>query len=203
MLMDLMFCWPIPEVNIQLKAMTSIITQYGYPPMALPFPSRMGLVISEAMNLLLPTCRKHCYCYCIPSPASGTATVRVIGPEMIAKLAISPERLKIEPGQSASLSLQVRTYSGETFDLQPVDVIWSVDSAVGQIVDGKFTAGQNTITGLITATFQGLTATVPVTVQPPWQEVNVNPEEDTSVSMDDWVEVRFLPEPPAARLNSD
>ena len=124
-------------------------------------------------------------------PASGTATVRVIGPEMIAKLAISPERLKIEPGQSASLSLQVRTYSGETFDLQPVDVIWSVDSAVGQIVDGKFTAGQNTITGLITATFQGLTATVPVTVQPPWQEVNVNPEEDTSVSMDDWVEVRF------------
>ncbi len=122
-------------------------------------------------------------------PASGTATVRVIGPEMIAKLAISPEALKIEPGQSVPLSLQVRTYSGETFDLQPADVTWTVDSAVGQIVDGKFTAGQNTITGLITATFQGLTATAPVTVQPPWQEINVDPEEDTSASMDDWVEV--------------
>ncbi|OQA08549.1 MAG: Endo-1,4-beta-xylanase A precursor [Firmicutes bacterium ADurb.Bin373] len=122
---------------------------------------------------------------------SGTAVVRVIGPDMISKLVISPGTLEIEPGKSTQLSLQVKTYSGETFDIKPVDVIWSVDGSVGQIVDGKFTAGQNAVTGLITATFQGLTATVPVTVQPPWEEILIDPLKETSVSMDDWVEVRF------------
>ncbi|MDD4334431.1 MAG: phosphodiester glycosidase family protein [Desulfotomaculaceae bacterium] len=122
---------------------------------------------------------------------SGTTPLRVIGPDMIDRLALSPGTLEIEPGKSTQLSLQVKTYSGEKFDINPADVIWSVNSSVGKIVDGKFTAGQNTATGLITATFQGLTTTVPVTVQPPWEEIYVDPLKETSGSMDDWVEVRF------------
>ncbi|MDD2553939.1 MAG: S-layer homology domain-containing protein [Desulfotomaculaceae bacterium] len=138
---------------------------------------------------------------------SGTAAVRVIGPDMISKLVINPDVLKIEPGKSVQLSLQVKTHSGEIFDIRPADVIWSVDSSAGQIVDGKFTAGQNTVTGQITATFQGLTAAVPVTVQPPWEEIHVDPLKETSVSMDDWVEVRFpagtTREPADIKLNHE
>ncbi len=122
---------------------------------------------------------------------SGTATVRVIGPEMISTLVISPNPVKIEPGKSTQLSLKVKTYSGETFDIKPADVKWSVDSSVGQIVGGVLTAGQDTVSGQIKAIFQGLTASVPVTVKPPWVELKVNPKKDSKVTLDDWVEVQF------------
>ncbi len=122
---------------------------------------------------------------------SGTATVRVVGLEMVSQLVISPDPVQIEPGKSTQMSLEIRTYSGETFDINPADVKWSVDGSVGQIVDGLFTAAQNAAAGQITANFQGLTASVPVTVKPPWAELRVNPGEDSAVTMDDWVEVRF------------
>ncbi|MFX4261660.1 S-layer homology domain-containing protein [Pelotomaculum propionicicum] len=122
---------------------------------------------------------------------SGTATVKVIGLEMISQLVISPNPVQVEPGKSAQMSLKVKTYSGETFDIKPSDVKWSVDGSAGQIVDGVFTAVQNAAKGQITATFQGLTASVPVTVKPPWEDLQVNPEKDSAVTLDDWVEVQF------------
>jgi exopolysaccharide biosynthesis protein len=138
---------------------------------------------------------------------SGTAAVRVIGAEMISSLVISPNPVKIEPGKTTQLSLKVKTYSGETFDIKPADVKWSVDSSVGQIINGVFTAVQNTVSGQIKATFQGLTATVPVTVKPPWVELQVNPKKDSEVTLDDWVEVQFpartTPDPVKVRLGHE
>lgn len=122
---------------------------------------------------------------------SGAAAVRVVGLEMISALVISPGTVKTEPGKSTQLSLKVKTYSGDTFDIEQADVKWSVDRTVGKIVDGVFTAGQNADSGQIKATFQGLTASVPVTVKQPWVELRVNPRKDSEVTLDDWVEVRF------------
>ncbi len=122
---------------------------------------------------------------------NGTAVLRVIGPEMISKLAISPAMLEIEPGKSMQLSLQVKTYSGETFDVQPENVVWDVDGSTGQIVNGMFTAGQDAAAGQITATFQGLTVAVPVAVQPPWKEIHVDPLQESSMSLDDQIRVCF------------
>lgn len=122
---------------------------------------------------------------------SGTASVRVVGLEMISSMEISPGKITTEPGKSTQLSLKVKTYSGEAFDISTDDVEWSVDSSVGRIDNGVFTAAKDAVSGKIKASFQEHTASVTVTVKPTWTELHVDPLEESSASMDDWIEVRF------------
>lgn len=122
---------------------------------------------------------------------SGTAAVRVIGPEMLDALVVSPGTVEIEPGSSAQLAVKVRTTTGEYFDLKPADVKWTVDRSLGEIVDGKFTAAKDADSGKIKVTFQGLDASVPVTVKQSWVEVQVDPLKNSKVKMDDKLEVQF------------
>ncbi|TEB10588.1 S-layer homology domain-containing protein [Pelotomaculum propionicicum] len=123
--------------------------------------------------------------------ASGTATLRVIGPESISQLVVSPAQINLEPGQSVQLSLQVKTYTGESFDLLPGDVDWTVDSSLGSVAAGKFTAVNNTVSGVLKADFHGVTATVPVTVKPSWVDLQVSPKKDSDISLDGWITINF------------
>jgi exopolysaccharide biosynthesis protein len=123
--------------------------------------------------------------------ASGTAAVRVIGPEMLSELLISPSPVKIEPGSSAQLSAKVKTTGGEYFDLKPGEVKWRVTDKLGKIVDGSFTAAEDASSGQIKATYQGLTASVPVSVKPPWSVLQVKPGKESEISLDDWIKVQF------------
>ncbi len=131
--------------------------------------------------------------------ASGTATLRVIGPESISQLAVSPAQINIEPGQSVQLSLQVKTYTGETFDLLPGDVEWDVDSTLGSIAAGKFTAVNNIASGVLKVDFHGVAATVPVTVKPSWVDLEVSSKRDSDISLDGWITVNF----PAGSLSGN
>lgn len=123
--------------------------------------------------------------------ASGTTTLRVIGPESIAGLIVNPAQINVEPGQSVQLSLQVKTYTGEIFDLLPGDVDWTVDSYLGSISEGKFTAVNNTVSGVLIADFQGITASIPVSVKPSWVDLQATPDKDAEISMDSWIKIVF------------
>lgn len=136
--------------------------------------------------------------------ASGTATVRVIGPESLSELVVSPSSITVEPGQSVQLSVKVKTKEGELFDLVPGDVKWTVDSSLGRLVEGKFVAVDKAVSGEIIAGFQGIRASIPVSVKPSWVDLQITPGSDSEVSMDDWIKVLFpagsLSEPVKVRL---
>ncbi|MFA4885960.1 MAG: S-layer homology domain-containing protein, partial [Desulfotomaculaceae bacterium] len=123
--------------------------------------------------------------------AGGTTTLRVIGPESIAGLIVNPAQINVEPGQSVQLSVQVKTYTGEIFDLLPGDVDWTVDSFLGSMGEGKFTAANDTVSGTLKADFQGITASVPVSVKPPWVDLQAVPNRDAEISMDSWIKIAF------------
>ena len=123
---------------------------------------------------------------------SSKSTIRVIGPESLSSLSIAPASLELEPGQSATLSVKVSTHFGEIFDLEPTDLKWSLDNReLGQIVDGKFTAANKFGSGFIQASFQGLTASVPVQVQPPSFKLQAVPEEDSEINIENRIQVLF------------
>lgn len=123
--------------------------------------------------------------------ASGIALVRVIGPDSLSNLVVTPSTVTVEPGQTAQLSAQVKTKDGETFDLRNQEVHWVVDNSLGQVVDGKFTAVNQTTSGEIKATFQGLSVSIPVSVKSPWEELQTAPERDSEMSMDNWIKIQF------------
>jgi exopolysaccharide biosynthesis protein len=123
--------------------------------------------------------------------ASGTAAVRVIGPEMLSGLLVSPDLVNIEPGSSVQLSVRVTTTSGEYFDLRPADVRWKVDESLGVVVDGKFTAAKNAESGHMKVSFQDLKASVPVSFKQEWAEKRVDPSKLTEISIDDNVMIKF------------
>lgn len=123
---------------------------------------------------------------------SSKSTIRVIGPESLSSLSIAPASLELEPGQSATLSVKVSTHFGEIFDLEPTDLKWSLDNReLGQIVDGKFTAANKFGSGFIQASFQGLTASVPVQVQPPSFKLQAVPEENSEINIENRIQVLF------------
>lgn len=136
--------------------------------------------------------------------AGGTAAVRVIGPESLSELVVSPSSVTVEPGQTAQFSVQVKTKDGESFDLRVQDVNWTVDGSLGQMVDGKFTAVDKTATGEIKAAFQGLSVSVPVSVKPPWVDLQTAPGKDSKITMDGWIRMQFpagsVEEPAKIRL---
>lgn len=136
--------------------------------------------------------------------AGGTATVRVIGPESLSELKVSPASVTVEPGQSVQLSAQVKTKDGESFDLRVQDLKWAVDNSLGQIVDGKFTAVNKTASGEIRAAFNGISVSVPVSVKPPWIELLTALDRDSEITMDDWIKIQFpagsVSEPAKIRL---
>jgi len=120
------------------------------------------------------------------------SAIRVIGPESLSSLSVLPASLDLEPGQSAKLSVKVSTHFGEIFELKPADLKWSLDNSdLGQIVDGKFTAANKPGSGIIQVTFQGLTASVPVKVQPPGFKLQVVPEDDSEISIENRIQVLF------------
>ena len=88
--------------------------------------------------------------------------------------------------------MKVSTHFGEIFELKPADLKWSLDNSdLGQIVDGKFTAANKPGSGIIQVTFQGLTASVPVKVQPPGFKLQVVPEDDSEISIENRIQVLF------------
>ncbi|NPV72862.1 MAG: hypothetical protein HPY89_03505 [Pelotomaculum sp.] len=123
--------------------------------------------------------------------ATGAAAVRVIGPEMLAGLVVSPSSISVEPGQSVELSVQVKTKEGETFALKSEDVRWAVDGTAGVIANGKFTAAAGPASGKIEVSFQGLSASVPVSVRLPSVELQAEPGKDSEAVLDGRVRVRF------------
>jgi len=123
--------------------------------------------------------------------AGGTATVKVVGLESLAGLLVNPASVTIKPGRSVQLTAQVKTKEGETFDLAGQDVQWTVDASLGRIMDGKFIAVNNPASGEIKAAFQGLSATVPVTIKPSWSEIRLTPEQEAEMLMDDRIKIRF------------
>lgn len=139
--------------------------------------------------------------------ARGTATVRVIGPESLAELVISPSSISVEPGQSVQLSVKVKTKEGELFDLEPGDLEWTVDSSLGRLVAGKFVAADKTASGEIKADFEGIEASIPVSVEPPWLELQTTPGSDSELSLNEWIKVLFpadsLSDPVEIRLAYD
>jgi hypothetical protein len=123
--------------------------------------------------------------------ASGTAAVRVIGPEMLSGLIVSPDLVNIKPGSSVQLSVKVTTTSGEYFDLKPEDVKWRVDESLGVVVNGKFTAAVNAEPGSMRVSFQDLKASVPVSFKQEWAETRVNPSKLSEIAIDDNVTIKF------------
>jgi len=123
---------------------------------------------------------------------SSQSALRVIGPESLSSLSVLPASLELEPGQSATLSVKVSTHFGEIFELKPADLKWSLDnSELGQIVDGEFTAANRSGSGIIQASFQGLTASVPVKVQPPGFKLQAVPEDDSEINIENRIQVLF------------
>lgn len=123
--------------------------------------------------------------------AKGTAELRVIGVESLSGLLVRPASIAVEPGGEIELSAQVRTKEGDLIDLEREDVEWTVDSSLGRIENGKFTAVKKVAFGEIKADFRGLTASIPVSVTPPSVELQIVPGKDSKASIDDRVSVEF------------
>lgn len=121
----------------------------------------------------------------------GSARVEVIGPESISALAVSPSAITVEPGKSVKLTVKVITNFGEQIDLKNEYVKWSVDDSLGKISEDKFIAGGKIASGEIRGTFQGFTASVPVSVELPGVELQAAPEKDAGTSLDQKVSVFF------------
>jgi len=122
---------------------------------------------------------------------TGKAEVRVIGPEQLNNLMVSPSSIVLEPGQSAQLTTKVTTLYGEYFDLNPGDVKWTVDSVLGRVSEGKFIAAGRAASGEMTATFQGLRLTVPVSVKAPETEFQVDPDKVSEISLDGRIKIEI------------
>jgi len=128
----------------------------------------------------------------------------VIGPESLLSLSITPSTITVQPGETVPLSAKVNTVYGETFALKFQDVTWTVDDSLGNIAAGNFTATNQVTTGVLRAAFQGLSTSIPVTVKPPWVELQALPEQESTATLDGWINVTFptasLPEPAKIRL---
>lgn len=122
----------------------------------------------------------------------GSLRVQVIGPESLMGLFITPAAITVQPGETVPLSARVKTIDGRTFDLQFEDVTWTVDSSLGKIAGGSFTA-EKVGDCTIEASFQGFNASIPVTVKPPYVELEADPEEESSVGLDSWIHISFPP----------
>ncbi len=124
---------------------------------------------------------------------SSKSAMRVIGPESLSSLSVAPAALDLDSGQSAQFQVKVNTNFGEVFDLNARDLEWTLDnSELGQVAEGEFTAAMEIFgSGVIQASFQGLTATVPVTVQPPGLKLQVEPEKDSEITIEAGVQVLF------------
>lgn len=120
----------------------------------------------------------------------GSLSVQVIGPESMTGLAITPAAITVQPGETVPLAAKVNTTYGQTFDLEFEDVTWTVDGSPGRIEGGTFTA-EEIGDGAIQATFQGLTTSVPVTVKPPYVELEASPDDDASAKLDSWIKITF------------
>lgn len=133
----------------------------------------------------------------------GALKVQVVGPESMKSLSITPSSITVQPGETIPLSVKVNTFDGRTFDLQFEDVTWTVDSPVGKIADGKFVA-EKVGDGAILVNFQGVSALIPVTVKPPYVELEADPEEESTAGLDSWINIKFpagsVEEPARIRL---
>ncbi|MEW6448533.1 MAG: S-layer homology domain-containing protein [Bacillota bacterium] len=100
----------------------------------------------------------------------GRLNLKVIGPEELAALVVTPEHIALEPGGQVKLSVQVRGKDGRTWSLQHGNVEWEIQGEAGEIRDGVYYAKDNVAAGKIVARFMGLEASVPVEVAPAGQK---------------------------------
>ncbi|MCL6635679.1 MAG: S-layer homology domain-containing protein [Peptococcaceae bacterium] len=123
--------------------------------------------------------------------ARGSLTVRVVGPEALVQMIVSPAAATLTCGQTAGFTVKIKTRDGETFDVDPGNVSWSVKGEAGTVLNGKFTAGSVPGAGEIVASFGGLTVPVPVTVLPPPKEAGLAPDKPAAVDLGGGVGLYF------------
>ncbi|MEW6574251.1 MAG: S-layer homology domain-containing protein [Bacillota bacterium] len=124
--------------------------------------------------------------------AKGTITLRVIGPEDMAALEVSPEHIALEPGGQVKLIAQVRGKDGRQWALQPEYVNWEVQGDAGEIRNGVFYAEDGIAAGKIIARFNRLETAIPVEVAPGDQKYLWTEPEGTE-AQEGRFEVRIVP----------
>lgn len=130
--------------------------------------------------------------------AKGSLSLKVIGPEDMAALSLTPAHITLEPGGQAALNVQVRGKDGRSWSLEHRYVEWEVQGGPGEIRDGVFCAVNDVAAGRIVARFMGLEASVPVEVAPAGQKfLWVGPE--GAEAREGNFELRILPGAFAAR----
>lgn len=124
--------------------------------------------------------------------ASESVAVRVIGADDIQTLALSPANITLEPGQSVKLSAEITTKDGQTYPLDDGLVNWQVPSEAGRVDNGVFTAGSQFASDKIRVDYQGVQATIPVTVKGSnSQIVPLAPDKMVDIMPESGLELRF------------
>jgi hypothetical protein len=100
---------------------------------------------------------------------AGRLVVRALGPEDMAAMEVDPGRVALEPGGRQKLNVRLRAKDGRVWNIPNEFVKWEGQESVGELRDGTLYARRETAAGIVTASFQGLSASVPVEVAPPGQ----------------------------------
>lgn len=96
--------------------------------------------------------------------ATGTLRVKVLGSEDMARLEVTPARIRLAPGEQVRLSVRLHGKDGRTWTLPAGCVQWTAQDGIGSVADGVFCAGKETAAGRLKARFGALETTVPVEV---------------------------------------
>ncbi|MBO8172017.1 MAG: phosphodiester glycosidase family protein [Bacillaceae bacterium] len=97
--------------------------------------------------------------------------IRVLGPADIDRLIVAPSRIDLREGDQVEVSVKVRAKDGTIFDATPESVSLSVDGSIGSVDGFTFYAGEQKGTGTLTASYEGVTTSIPVrigTMPQPW-----------------------------------
>lgn len=101
---------------------------------------------------------------------TGSIRVKALGTEALARLEVTPARIRLAPGEQVKLSVQLYGKDGRTWILPPQSVHWEVSGGTGSVVDDTFCAGKEVAAGWLIGRFASLEARVPVEIAPPGKE---------------------------------
>ena len=121
----------------------------------------------------------------------GEKKVHVIGPEDLDKLNVEPAAVTVNVGDTVSFKVNVKTKSGEAYELIVADLRMDIQGEAGFLSDNIFTA-ERSGTGKITVHFQGLTKEIPLLVRTPGAaNVQVSAENGAVVDLDESTALEF------------
>lgn len=118
-----------------------------------------------------------------------TMPVKVIDSVYISGITATPSKIVLNEGDSLPLEVKVHTKMGDSIDIQPQYLTWSVTGDVGQVVGNKFVAGSQRAIGTLTGQLDQTVVNIPVVVGSLEQGAFYDFEQATGITFKGYPEV--------------